>query len=232
MSKTWHLEELRAHIRAQSENDKRLVGVVNSIGRSIWIFNYHLYTARDALKGIIDESDHLSMANFELVSGISDKQKEYDRAKITHEANLIGALQTTRNIYDMFSQLVNGLLLSSSIPVEDCNISRVVKKMADSELKRCLAELLDSHWFAFVAGFVNTTKHRQLVQHQFSISFEEGAVGIQIGAFEYNRKQFPPYWSDEVLRGVLSVKNKIVDCGCALNAMCFGESPNKTTEPT
>jgi hypothetical protein len=132
----------------------------------------------------------------------------------------------------MFSQLVNGLVLSSSIPIEDCNISKVVKKMPESELKRCLAELLESHWFAFVAGFVNTTKHRQLVQHQFSISFEEGAVGIQIGAFEYKGKQFPPYWSDEVLRGVVSVKNKVVDCGCALNAMCLGESPNKTIQAT
>jgi hypothetical protein len=127
-------------------------------------------------------------------------------------------------MFDIFGQLVNGLLLHPPMPIGKCDIRKVEESMPNSELKTEIAKVLLSHWFNYVSGFINTTKHRRLVQHRFSISFEENVAGIQIGAFDYNGREYPQYWGPEVLHGVLDFENSIIDCGRTLNALCAREA--------
>lgn len=219
MREPWNLEDLRAHIR--EGGDPSLLDVVNSIGRANDIFAYHLYTARDALKGIVDESDPSGIENLQLVLGASERQDDYAYAKLVNEANVIGCIHAARSIFDMFSHLVNGLLLRSSIPAHVCDIAKANQALPQSELKDHITSLLASDWYNYVVGFINTTKHRNLVSHQFSVSFESDVAGIKIGSFEYNGRSFPAYWGTEVLQGVLDVKNSVIACGRALNRMCI-----------
>ena len=219
MSPSWNLEELREHVRRIGGEDD-LLEIIHSIDRAILIFRYHLFTARDALKGIIDETDPTGIINTSFVFGASDRQEEYVYAKIVNEANVIGCIHAVRSIYDIFAQLANGLLLNCSIPLHLCDVGRVQESIPKSELKTQLGKLLDSDWFNYIVGFINTTKHRRLVQHQFSVSFEHGIAGIRLGAFEYKGRSFPSYWGTEVLQGALEVKNTVIDCGRALNQLC------------
>jgi hypothetical protein len=124
-----------------------------------------------------------------------------------------------RGMFDIFSHLVNGLVLASAVPVPKCDISKVAKLLPQSELKDHLNELLSSEWFSYVVGSINTTKHRWLIQHQFSVSFEESSAGIWFDAFEYAGKHHPSYWSGAVLQGVLNVKNTMIACGRSLNRL-------------
>jgi hypothetical protein len=89
--------------------------------------------------------------------------------------------------------------------------------MTACPLKDRLDKLLESHWYNYVAAFINTTKHRQLVQHKVAVSIEENRVGIRIGAFNYGKKSFKTYWDHEVLEGAIEVKNVIIECGRLLN---------------
>lgn len=195
----------------------QVLELINSISRSIPIFRYYMTTARDAMKGIVDETEPQGSENFMLIFGISEKQDEFAYAKIVSEANIIGCLYTARSLWDLFAQLVNALTLVVPLTVDRCNIKSVSDLIPISPLKAKLDGLLKSHWYTYVAAFINTTKHRQLVQHMMTVSTEEDRAGIRIGGFIYRTKLFKTYWGQEVLEGAIEVKNTIIECGRLLN---------------
>jgi hypothetical protein len=155
--------------------------------------------ARDALKGIIDNRNLSN--NLELVLGVSGKQRNYKYAMLVSEAHIISCILTTRSIYDIFAQLLNGLLLERKIPVHLCDITKVRKHLPQSRLKEELGELLLSDWFEYIVAFTNTAKHRNLIGHNLTVSSEENIAGVRIEQFPYNGKTYPAYWANEVLEG-------------------------------
>lgn len=215
---SWDTAYLRQHICSLGEPERSLVEVVDSIGRYNAIFIYHLESARDAMKGIIRMDDPHGIENLRLVFGDSERQDEFYLAKIASEANILGCIHSTRAIFDVFSHLVNGLLLGGRLSAKQCNIEAAAGMLEHSALKRALEDLLNSYWFSYVKSFVNTAKHRRLVQHGLHVSFVDSDAGIRISAFEYEGSSFPSYSVEELLAGVLDAKNRIVDCGRALNA--------------
>ena len=88
--------------------------------------------------------------------------------------------------------------------------------------------LIDSEWFGYVSAFVNTAKHRYLVRHGFHVSLETGEASIRLEGFEYRGVQYPPYSADDVLKGVIEVKNAVVDCGKLLNQQVLGDQAEPT----
>jgi hypothetical protein len=218
----WSLKDLRSKVRARSlandAFDAFVAELIRSIDRSTRIFVYHMTTARDAMQGFIDHERPQSRQNWELLLGVdTDRQADFEYAKIVSEANLVACAYTARSLLEVFAQLVNELVLSPPMPVADCTLKRLTERLQDGELKLELQRLVNSHWFAYVSAFVNTVKHRQLVQHVTSISFVENAAGIQVGAFSYNGEDYPPYWANAFLEGVISVKNSVISSGRALN---------------
>lgn len=214
----WNLKNLRSRVRATRSDADQVMELISSISRSVQIFRYHIATARDALKGIVNETEPQGQENFMLILGASERQGEFAYAKIVSEAHIIGCLHTVRSLWDLFAQLVNTLVLVEPLAVSACDIKRVIAVMPACPLKDRLDVLLASHWYTYVAAFINTTKHRQFVQHMMTVSIEENRAGIRIGAFTYGSKSFKSYWGHEVLEGAIEVKNAIIECGRLLNA--------------
>jgi hypothetical protein len=222
MRTPWNLIVLREHIRRSRGKDaEALEEIVKSIRKSVDIFRYHLITARDALKGILGDNPSVDRA-LEIVW--REQPSEYRYAMIVSEAHILGCFLITRNMYDIFAQLVNRLVLNSSLSDRDCDIWKVYEELDASDLRTQIGQLLDSDWFGYVSAFVNTIKHRSLVQHNFRVSFEDNVAGIILGAFEFKSRSHPSYSATEALEGVTEVKNRIVVCGRVLNAHC-GLSP-------
>lgn len=178
-------------------------------------------TARDALRGVVNEVQPSGKENFLLVLGAS-KQDEFEYAKVVSEAHLIGCLHTARGLWDLFAQLLNSTILQTSIPINACDIAKVAAALPNSPLQVRVNELLSSHWYRYVSAFINTTKHRQLVQHMPSVSFVEDRAGIRVGAFKYGATTFDAYWGTQVLEGAIEVRNGIVACGRLLNLAVLG----------
>ncbi|WP_146218645.1 hypothetical protein [Halomonas sp. LBP4] len=214
----WNLEELRKHIHAKPGDAAPVLDLLESIDRSVDIFRYHMATARDAMKGIVNEAEPQGLGNFMLIFGGDERENEFAFSKIVSEAHFIASLHTARCLWDLFSQLVNTLVIADLMPIKDCNIYRVAKRIPHSPLKERVNLLLESHWYNYLAAFTNTTKHRQLIQHNATISLEENRIGIRIGAFSYASQNFESYWAIEVLKGAIEVKNAIIECGRLLNA--------------
>lgn len=215
LDRTWSLKPLRLHVRTLGPEDAHLSRIIDSIDRYVAIFRYHLFLARDAMKTVVvaDDMHH----NLEFIFGSSKQQEEYAQAKIESEANILGCIHSVRALFDVFAFALNGLLLRSRISARKSNIQIVTGALSESLLKANLQQLLISPWFRYVSAFVNTAKHRQLVPHGFFISFETGVANIRLDSFECEGDVFPACTADELLQGILEVKNAIVDCGAQLN---------------
>ncbi|MNR37743.1 hypothetical protein D3C85_1557920 [compost metagenome] len=81
-------------------------------------------------------------------------------------------------------------------------------------------------WYRYLAGFSNTTKHRQLISHTPSQKLEEDTGkylggGAEVASFDYRDEQFRSYWVQEVLEGTVEMHNEIVTLGITLNKWCL-----------
>lgn len=228
MMATWDIAELRGYIDASLESNHRLYGVVNAIARYDWIFQYHFSTARDAMKGIMHYDDPHGIKNMEFVFGLHEQQIEFNQAKLISEAHILGCIHCVRAMYDIFSHLVDVLILNEKIGIKNCDIKKIEKALPSSGLKTELRKLLNSKWFKYIDAFINTAKHRGLVQHEFRISFVDETSGIRLAPFKYDKKEFDTYSTKELLKGVLEVKNRIAVCGQILNTQVIsGRSVTK-----
>lgn len=219
----WDLSKLRNHLRSSEPTFAFANEVLHSLSQSVFIFRYHMATARDSLKGLVDAEHPTEPENFMLLFGNSEKIDEFNYARLVSEAHLIGCLHTARGMWDHFGQLLNLLTASPRLEESKCDIRKVLDRMPDSELRQYVATTLSSHWYRYVVAFVNTAKHRRLVQHLFSVSPEEDRAGVKLGAFRYEAESFPSYWGTEILAGVVDVKNRVIGAGRLLNAAVLAQ---------
>lgn len=218
-STVWSFADLKRYIRALPENQHGLLRTVESMDRSTTIFRYHLFTARDALKGLLDESQPSSVANLKVVLRVSDGE-DVSLAYTVSEAHLISCIHSVRASADIFSNLVNGLLLGHTLKPWECQIHRVTDYLPVSPLRDQLQRFKTSHWFRYISAFINTAKHRQLVEHSVSVSFVENRVGARVGAFEYDGASYQAAWVHDVLEGLVEAKKELLLCGIELNRAC------------
>lgn len=215
----WSLAALRTHVRRTRSDDLAILELIHSIDRGNRIFVYHMMSARDALKDFLKSgTPQLEAEALLALLGGSDRQGEFEWSKIVNEAHLIGCLHTARGLWDIFAQLLNRLLIPIPLSVKACDIRKVAGHLPSSQLRTEVDCLLSSPWFAYVSAFINVTKHRQLIGHSATLSFEQDRAGIRVAAFDYERKTYPAYWHTEVLEGAIEVKNAVIACGRQLNA--------------
>jgi hypothetical protein len=210
MNRSWNLKDLRDYIIHERNKDQELLDLVRSIDRGVDIFRYHLFTARDALSNFFDSDAKAHKQHFERILGMSEDQEEFQLAKVSNEANTIAAIYTVRSVFDLFSQLVRGLLLENELTKDTCNIFRVRDHLEEGRLRNAIDQLLQSEGFRYVNAFVNVTKHRSFVKYGAWIDFENNKAGVRFSSFEYRAEVYPQLWSEEILEKILATKNEIV----------------------
>jgi len=210
----WNLKNLRDFVENTKTEKYCHLDRINSIDRAICIFIYHLNLAKEA-NDRVEPSDIREAMNLVLPS--EEKMEDIWLEKIIIQANTQAALHSARAIHDIFAQLLNGLLLSDTIPIHSCDIAKVTRELSESKLKDYLTNLLVSEEFKYVNAIVNTIKHRNLVSFGAQISFRTGESGIQFREFKYRDVTYTALWAEDVLKHSLSVKNSVVTAGIMLN---------------
>ncbi|KJZ44857.1 hypothetical protein [Pseudomonas fluorescens] len=225
MSRKWDLAKLKEHIRTIQPSKEWLLSTVDSVSHSLLIYQYHKSLARDAFAAYHVEHDPEGIKMFvgAMMLGTED---EFEDAKLASEANLIAAINITRNTFDIFAQIVNALALPNPLGIEHCTISKVRDGLPKGVLKMEITRITKLPWFRYLSGFSNTIKHRQLVSHKPSQKHkkETGEYlggGAEVAAFEHQGRKFKGYWVQEVLEGTVEMHNEIVGLGIALNEWCL-----------
>ncbi|WP_350598526.1 hypothetical protein [Pseudomonas sp. 65/3-MNA-CIBAN-0223] len=228
MSDAWNLEALRAQVKIlQPDTSKRLVQIINSLGRSRDIFEYHKCLARDAFTAFNAENDPHGMSFAHRILGGGDDDGVVHEAGLISEANLIACIAITRNSYDSFGQLLNGLVVP--VPLKrNFYIQDVEAALPAGELKNRLSDALTSEWFGYTHAFMNRVKHHQLIVHNASISFIDDNRGGKVEGFRHKEKDYPACWVREALEGTVELQNSLRACGVLLNRLYLGGNPAKT----
>jgi len=117
MANTWHIPKLENFLK-EMENSKDHIERVQSVSRAIDIFQYHLYMAKDSNDSIEASTPREAM---ELVFIPDDKRQFVFDTKLATQANTQASIHSARSIYDLFAQLVNGLLLDDPLAVHKCD---------------------------------------------------------------------------------------------------------------
>lgn len=225
MSTAWDLKELREGIMTAELSDaKELIEIINSLGRSCAIFDYHKCLARDAFEAFNVKNDPYGIEFARQLLNWDGDQDILEQAKLESEANLIACISTTRNTYDSFGQLANRLIIPTPLK-GNFYVQDVVKALPSGRLKNELSTAVSSDWFRYAHAFMNTVKHQQLITHNTSISFIDENRGGKIISFHHKNKSYKEYWVREVLEGTVELQNTLTICGKALNDTFFSR-PN------
>jgi hypothetical protein len=220
----WNLAALREHILTVEPAKNWLLSTVDSVSHSLYIYHYHKSLARDAFSAYSAEHDPDGIKLFSATMMGNDD--ELEEAKLASEANLIAAINITRNTFDILAQLVNALVLPQPLAIDRCDFARVRDELQASKLKDEITRVSQLHWYRYLAGFSNTIKHRQLISHTPSQKHEEETGkylggGAEVAPFDYRDDKFTSYWVREVLEGTVEMHNEIVTLGITLNEHCL-----------
>ncbi len=217
MTTQWRLDQLRDGVKIKHpSNAKELVSLINSLGRSREIFDYHKCLARDAFEAFNAKNDPDGLSFAKHIFGVVDNEGVLWNAGITSEANLIACINITRSAFDSFGQLVNQLVVPKPCKGNPY-VHDVVQALSPGELKDELIAAISSEWFAYIQAFLNIVKHRQLVTHNPSFSFIDENRGGKVEGFDYKGKPYAACWVREALEGTVELQNSLVACGRALN---------------
>jgi|CXWL01.1.fsa_nt_gi hypothetical protein len=215
MTTSWNLEGLRQHIAGMHPSNGEALLALESLARAVKLFRFHIHETRSLLGTHLDAGEPHSVRSIDFVLGPSTVEAQ--KAVLAAEANLIAGLHHARGMWDIFGFLVNILCLSPPLPSRSCYIHTVQQGLPSSDLKIQLGSALDSSWYKYVSAFINTSKHRLLIESTRRADFEENRVGMRVTAFNYGSSSFPAYWFEDVVKGAIELQNQILPCGIALS---------------
>ncbi|MCY1428270.1 hypothetical protein D9M71_441470 [compost metagenome] len=219
MTAPWSLKELRDRVTTtQPSNAKSIIEIINSLGRSREIFDYHKCLSRDAFAAFNTENDPSGAEFAKHAFGCGGDEDIFWRAGLASEANLIACISITRNSFDSFGQLLNYLVVTTPCKGH-FYIQHVLNALPAGQLKDQLNVAISSDWFGYVHAFMNTVKHRQLITHNASISFIDDNRGGKVLGFEHKGKHYTGRWVREVLKGTVELQNSLTACGRELNRL-------------
>ncbi|MER0399205.1 hypothetical protein ABRZ58_22710, partial [Vibrio vulnificus] len=214
----WNIKQLKEHLERQGELPEQYTGFLDSVARCIDIFEYHKEEAYEIITSLDSTDTKTGLRCILSRDNIQKEEQEYKMLAV--QSHLHAALQNARSMYDILAQLLNALLVLEPIPIHKCYISDVHKSLPSGNVKAELDNILSSHEYRYINGFVNTIKHRNLVQCGQFVDFIENRYSIRVRAFSYAGTNYEQKWAIDVLEHGLTIKNRLIDVGRLLNIEC------------
>ncbi|PKM17171.1 MAG: hypothetical protein CVV11_20615 [Gammaproteobacteria bacterium HGW-Gammaproteobacteria-15] len=213
----WNVRELKNHLDLIGEQPKNYIEYLDSVIRTIDIFEFHKDEAFSVLSTLDSVAPEMAM---KLVFSMGSEKNDLENKVISVQAHLHAALQNVRSMYDILAQLLNALLVHDPIPIHLCDICKVFKALPNGNVRSELEKILASFEYQYVNSFVNTIKHRNLVQFNRHLDLLEGRASIRIKPFSYSGNSYEQKWAIDALKHGLDVKNQLIAIGKLLNSEC------------
>ena len=188
---------------------------VNSVTWKLEIAAYHITEALEAIPRILpkDATDKRKAA-FGLQWALMSDHDEGDAMAIAQrqtEAHTIAAAQAIHSVPDILAQaLYLAFRLDTIRPMRECDrtmtsVVRALKSASIGSVSAPVEELLTSDIFKYLRAFVNTTKHRSLIDYSFHMSVEDSEdFGLSIFPFVYqDRSGVVEGWPSRTVRQFL-----------------------------
>lgn len=213
----WNIRKLKEHLESQGELSEQYADYLDSVSRCMDIFDYHKGEAYEVMDSL---SSTDTKAGLRLVFATADARTELEDSILISQAHLHAALQNSRAMYDILAQLLNALLVLEPRPIHQCYIRDVHQSLPSGNVKTELNSILNSYEYNYVNGFVNTIKHRNLIQCGQHVDFVEKRSSIRVKPFLYAGENYEQQWAIDVLSFGVAIRNKLIEVGQLLNTEC------------
>jgi hypothetical protein len=212
---TWNLKELRdLHSSCLSEQkQKELSEFLDSFDWKSKAAYYHIFQADESFK------DYLNLDKDLIAQKLTSGEQEFVVAQKIREISLVSAVMTANTLPEVLAQIINIVMLTSRIGINDVSLSKVVQAMSPGKLKSKLELLHSSSEGKYITAFTNTLKHIHLVKPSCHVSYEPDSFhGVMFKEFEYKGSPFPEQRDIEIIRIVKEYRTRCVEVGSEINS--------------
>lgn len=151
--------------------------------------------------------------------------KDWKVMQMTVESYVEAALQALHSMADIMAQLINVTVLNSHLDESDVSLGAVTNprnpNIDGSNVANAVENLKQSSDFLYVQAFVNTIKHRRLLDTEYRMELSAGTGldhGIRFLAFTYKGHPKSAMWLSEIVNQTIpSVIDSLNDIGTSLN---------------
>jgi hypothetical protein len=141
------------------------------------------------------------------------------------EMYMEAAFQFIHSTGDILAQILNTTVLEYLMAEHDVSISKVKGKLSKQQnvedLVKAVDELLQSRCYQYINAFVNTIKHRSLIESVTHAEFGKNTknkIGLQFQQFKYRSNEYPREYADEILSIYFKeLQNLIENVGTQIN---------------
>lgn len=160
----------------------------------------------------------------------NEETEKFVQALFGARAHTVAFAQSLHATADLLAKVIyRGLDLPTRHGISLSNTQIGLKRINDqlpavAELAAVHAKIIDylsSGSFRYLAAFVNTEKHHEIIDARYSFSVSIGAVasaGIELVAFSYNGASFPKKWASEFFEQEFDdLLERTASVGSALN---------------
>lgn len=118
----------------------------------------------------------------------------FKNAQLQSETYIEAAAQNLHSMADIICQVINKAVLNSRIHEANVTIGKTIQELQQQtntqDIVKALKDLQDSQEFKYIAAFVNTIKHRRLLDTDYYGEFGQGKsniMGVRFLGFEYEK---------------------------------------------
>jgi hypothetical protein len=220
----WEIKALEDAVRSV-HGDRYADEIHGPLQSFVWksdIAYYHACESERVIKEALASTDHIgeddpgfvSAAKAILLAASPDGAGSHILAgQFKAEAHIIASAQALHSLCDIISGVVYWAFqldtTSSPLPVNRLNLHSIHRTLSTLPQYSTTANLIDavilSSEFAYLAAYVNTTKHKCLISSTLSASFEtDNRNGMRIKGFSYpdqrgNLSTYVRKWSRDFL---------------------------------
>lgn len=207
-----------------------------SVHRKLMIASYHASEMQKITEAVIPTQLEAITKMLLRASG-NKKAIGYVRAQFSAEAHLIACAQALHSVGDIVSHVIwHGTGLITAIPDENkISLSNVISALESQGTTvgviDALNRLCNSKAFSYLTAYVNTTKHRSIIDCLASVSMDPSpqGYGFRVESFCYKGIEYPKTWFDTVSDQYRNfVQDAVVEIGNSLNEWLSNQTSSTT----
>jgi len=200
--KTWSFEELNNLSAAKGLPGSRVYQQALLWKR--WRASYHAEQYDEIWSRLFSSSDEIQVGG-----------EDWNKAQFASEAHTEAATQVLHSMVDILAQIINKVVLRDGLPEDKVTLNSIVRELGKqgiaNKIVAAIDKLQNSEEFRYINAFVNTIKHRRLLDTTYRLEYGKGKrneKAVCFREFEYKGDSYGFTWATDIIG---PYKNRIVE---------------------